>query len=130
VPEGEESTEGDNPAWSPDPAAEVPARTALERWQIQSIDARIDVPRPAWAVFRRMDYPAWRITRNGVAIPIRPRRSDGLLAVPLLPGSNRIVVRWSTTRGQMAGLALTLAALAVTLALGAATRRTQKVPLP
>ncbi|MGA8110746.1 MAG: 6-pyruvoyl-tetrahydropterin synthase-related protein [Acidobacteriaceae bacterium] len=131
VPDAEESTEGDNPAWSPDPAAEVPARIALERWQIQTIDVHIDAQRSAWAVFRLMDYPAWQITLNGAALQTRPLRPDGLIVVPLNPGSNRVIIRWRTTADQRIGIALSLAALAVTLALAFAPRRkSRKIPLP
>jgi hypothetical protein len=131
APDGEESTEGDNPAWTADPAAGIPARIVLQRWQNQNIEVRIDTPRPGWAVFRLMDYPAWQITRNDAAIRTHLRRLDGLLAIPLVPGSNRIVVRWGTTAGQWAGIGLSLAAGAITLALAfAARRRSRKVPLP
>jgi hypothetical protein len=127
----EESPDGDNPVWAPVPGAEIPASIAIRRWGHQAIDVRIEAPRPCWAVFRLMDYPAWTVARNGAVVAMRPLRSDGLMVVPLLPGSNRVVIGWKTTGGQWIGIVASLVALAITLALVlAARRRAQKVPLP
>lgn len=129
--DAEESTEGDNPSWTAASAVELPTQTVLSSWQNQRMFFKVQSPGRAWAVLRLMDYPAWRVTRNGVDIPIRPHRSDGLMAIPIAEGSNHIEVRWKNTADQILGFVCSLIALAVTLALViAARRKSQKVPLP
>lgn len=129
-PDADTAPTGDNPTWSPDPGAVVPAHIDIEGRQVQHDIVRITTSRPAWAVFRLMEYPAWRITRNGAEIRDM-HRTDGLIAIPLEPGSNRIEIRWHVTRDQQAGLALSLSGLAITLALAFTSRsKARKVPLP
>jgi hypothetical protein len=53
-------------------------------------------------------------------------RSDGLMVVPIAAGANRIDVRWQRTADQWAGIALSLAALAITLSLAWRERRSQE----
>ena len=110
----------DNPVQPPQP---VPASIMIDRWSPEFHSAIVNPSRPAFALLRLMDYPAWRIVVNGIVLRNPPYRTDGLLAIPLDPGPNRIVVRWHTTPDQWAGDALSLAALAVTLAIGWKGRR-------
>jgi hypothetical protein len=119
----EESSEGDNPAWSADADQEPPAAVKIERWDPEHIAASIISPVPGYAVLRLMDYPAWRVTLNGAEVENRPHRSDGLMVIPVAAGTNGIDVRWHTTRDQWTGIAVSLLALAITLALGWKGRR-------
>ena len=73
-----------------------------------------------------MDYPAWRITLNGVEVRDRPHRSDGLMVIPIPAGASRIDIRWRLTRDEWAGIVLSLLALAITLSLA----RNQKARPP
>lgn len=115
-PDADMASTSDNPDWSPEPGSTVPAKSSIEGWADQRYVVRITVPHPAWAVFRLMDYPPWLVRRNGTDVAAR-QRADGLMAVPLEAGSNRIEVRWQLTRDQWSGIVLSLAALAITLAL-------------
>jgi hypothetical protein len=116
-------------------APAVPAQVRIERWQTEQMDVLVNTASPGFAVLRLTDYPAWRVTRNGAAVRPRQQR-DGLMAVPVDRGENRIEVRWRTTADQQAGIGISLLALAVTLALGWGTtrgirkRKAQKVPVP
>jgi uncharacterized membrane protein len=102
----------DNPVEPPQP---VPASVAIDRWSPEVYAATITTARPAFALFRLIDYPAWRITVNGTTLHNPPHRTDGLLAISLKPGTNRIDIRWHITADQWAGIALSLAAMVFTL---------------
>jgi len=95
----------------------IPARVKIERWNVEHMTALVTTPQPAYAVLRLMDYPAWRVTLNGAVAQGRVQRSDGLIAIPVKPGVNRIDVRWRTTADQWAGIALSSAALVILVVL-------------
>ncbi len=115
--DGEESPTDDNPQWTSDAAQEVAAAMAISGSNPEEMTATIASSSAGFAVLRLMDYPAWRVTVNGTELRERPHRSDGLMVVPIAAGTNRIEVRWRLTRDQTGGILLSLAALAITLAL-------------
>ena len=101
-----DSTPGDNPEWRPgDPgsiAAKVDARRPNgEHWLVSVVTNQA-----GYAVLRLMDYPSWRVTVDGQAVTDRPKREDGLMAVPLTAGSHEIAVQWRVTEDVLVGRAL------------------------
>jgi len=129
-PDAETAENGDNPDYQPDPAAEVPAQIKVSRWSAEQMSADVTSPRNAFAVLCLMDYPAWRITKNGSPISDASVRSDGLVVIPITAGRNQIEVRWVTTRDAWTGRGISLAALAVTLAIGLNDKRKARaIPL-
>ena len=129
-PDAETAENGDNPDYQPDAAAEVSAHVTISRWSPEQMKADVATARSGYAVLRLMDYPAWRITDNGAQISARTIRSDGLVLVPITAGRNQIEVRWVTTRDAWAGRCVSLAALAVTLAIGLNDKRKARaIPL-
>lgn len=124
-----EESSGDNPQWTADPSQEIPGAIAINGSnpeQIRAseqIQASVASNTPGYAVLRLMDYPAWRVTLNGVELRDRPHRSDGLLVIPIPAGANRIDIRWRLTRDEWAGIVLSLLALAITLSLARKRRR-------
>lgn len=95
----------------------------VERWRTQHRTVVVTSPQPGYAVLRLMDYPPWRVTRNGADVQGRERRSDGLLVIPIAVGANRIDVRWRMTSDELAGVGLSLAALAILLGCAVVQRR-------
>jgi hypothetical protein len=96
---------------------QIAAHVQVDRWQTEHMTVDVTSPEPGFAVLRLMDYPAWRVTRNGsVAAGVR-RNEDGWMAIPVEAGENRIDVRWRTTGDTWAGIGLSLGAVAITLAL-------------
>ncbi|HEX3660282.1 MAG TPA: 6-pyruvoyl-tetrahydropterin synthase-related protein [Acidobacteriaceae bacterium] len=116
----------DEDTWTPTPAEEVPATVRVGTWSDERREAVVTSSGAGYAVLRLMDYPAWRVTVNGAALPLASRihRSDGLMVIPVKAGATRIDVRWGTTGDEWAGRWLSLAALAVTLAWMWKERRT------
>ncbi|HUB18928.1 MAG TPA: 6-pyruvoyl-tetrahydropterin synthase-related protein [Acidobacteriaceae bacterium] len=121
--DAEEPSDFDNPPWTPDPSQQISAQIRIERWSPERCVASIATAAPGYAVLRLMDYPAWQVTLNGSALRARPHRIDGLLVVPIAAGTTRIDIRWRITPDQAAGIALSLVALAITLALAWKGRR-------
>lgn len=114
--------------WAPTAADEVSATMQAGKWVGEQREALVKSAGPGFAVLRLMDYPAWRVTVNGVAMPmpLRVHREDGLMTIPVQAGATRIDVRWATTPDEWAGRWLSLAALAVTLAWMWKERRTRR----
>jgi 6-pyruvoyl-tetrahydropterin synthase related domain len=120
-----DSTLGDNPEWKPGDAgsAIVDARRPDgEHWLV-----RITTPERGYAVLRLMDYPSWRVTVDGKPAPGRPIREDGLMAVPLMPGSHKIEVRWFATQDVIAGRELSSIALLALAIVAVLERRERRV---
>jgi hypothetical protein len=106
-----DSSAGDNPEWRagvPGTVAVKAAATVLnaEHWVVS-----LSTPESGYAVLRLMDYPSWRVSVDGRQVVGRPLREDGLLAVPVTPGSHTIEVQWSATRDVAAGRVLSALAL-------------------
>ena len=121
--DAEESSGDDNPPWKGDASAEIAGAVAISDWTPEHIAAQVGTVAPGFAVFRILDYPAWRIALNGAELRERPHRSDGLIVLPLAAGTNRIDIRWRLTADQRIGSVLSLLALAITLALAWKGRR-------
>jgi uncharacterized membrane protein len=111
-----DSSIAENPFWQPDPQAQVPAQVRIERQGVERLDAVVRVEQPAYALVRLMRYPAWRVTLNGRRVTGLPVRDDGLMAIPLPPGTDRIRIGYEMTPDMRVGDAVSLASLAVVLA--------------
>ncbi len=71
---------------------------------------------PRFLVLRLRSYPAWRVAVNGDPVRPLPRRDDGLIVVPVGPGTIALTVDWTTTSDVLAGRSIS--ALAVLLLTG------------
>ena len=69
--------------------------------------------RPVRLVLNLREYPAWSVTRNGVVVPERVSRSDGLLAIPLPAGDADLRIMWRSNTVDRIGDAVSAAALFV-----------------
>ncbi len=122
IPDAEEpaSDAGDNPEWpgySLGAIDAAPGTIRIMRWEPQSRQIAITTKQSAFAVLTLMDYPAWKVTVNGRAVNDRPKREDGLMAVPIEGGTSVVAVDWSTTPDLWWGRALSFAAILVLVVL-------------
>lgn len=118
-----DSSAAENPFWQKNSQAEVPAQVAIERQSTERIRAVVSVGRPAYALVRRMNYPAWRVTVDGRRLSGLAVRADGLIAIPLHAGTDRIGIAYETTPDVWAGRGISLASLGLLLGLLAVRRR-------
>jgi hypothetical protein len=125
APDAEEPDSGkqQNPEWQADPGAERRASIQVQRWGAESYDVVIDSIAPGFAVLRLMDYPAWKVHRNGADVRNRPLRDDGLMTIPVPQGRSQINIRWHTTPDIWIGRALSLLGICVFAFVGYRERR-------
>jgi uncharacterized membrane protein len=71
----------------------------------------LSLPSPATLILNLRNYPAWHITRNGIDLPGRLPRKDGLIALPVPAGQAHIEITYTTPPDQWIGYALSALAL-------------------
>ncbi len=130
-PGAEEPNSGkdENPEWQADPKTERRATITIQQWLPERRAILIDTPDAGFAVIRLMDYPAWTVRRNGVPVPQRLRREDGLLTIAVPQGRSQIQIRWRTTMDVWVGRVLSLLALGAWIFVGSWERRTRTAPV-
>ena len=83
----------------------------------------VTTPNSAYFVINLRDYPAWRVTVNGVGVTDRPHRADGLIVVPIQPGRSQIDIADSVTWDRIAGWPVSALALGILLVLAVRSRK-------
>jgi hypothetical protein len=79
---------------------------ATMRWQTDHPEHRLirgAFNHAGFLILRLRSYPAWRIAVNGLAVASLPRRTDGLIAVPVPEGQVDLTLDWTTTPDVVAG---------------------------
>ncbi len=110
------------PAW--DPGEErCDAVFHADRWQPEAKSLTAPTDEDGFLVLRLREYPAWRVTVNGVVQKNLPHREDGLITIPVREGSNKIEVDWTTTPDIWAARGLSLLSLPLFLLLWRKERR-------
>jgi len=120
-----DSSVAENPQWVQNSTDTVPAQLQINRWQSERKDVVITAPVASYAVFKLMDYPAWRIQINGASVGLRPHRDDGLIVLPIPAGRSVISIRYSATSDVELGRSLSLLALSIAIILLFQTKRQQ-----
>jgi hypothetical protein len=108
--------QNDPPYWVADSAQAAPPSTAQPG--LAPMHFNVAAPRAEDLILNLRDYPAWRISLNGAVDPVRERRNDGLIAVPVPAGTSAIDIRYAHTRDETIGNATSLFALALFLIAG------------
>jgi hypothetical protein len=121
-----DSTQAENPQWRAGDAGSIPAKVEAKRGNGEHWEVNLVTPEAGYAVLRLMDYPAWRVTIDGQPAPGRPLREDGLMAVPVTPGSHAIEVQWTATRDVIAGRGASAIALLALAAVGGLERKSRR----
>jgi hypothetical protein len=121
-----DSTEAENPQWHAGDAGSVAAKVEPKRSNGEHWEVSVVTPEAGYAVLRLMDYPAWRVTVDGKPAPGRPRREDGLMAVPVTTGSHAIEVQWTATGDVVAGRGVSAIALLALVVVGGLERKSRR----
>jgi hypothetical protein len=114
IPDGVEADDA-IPAWS---AAQGSCEATLD-WQVDRPEHKRltgTFKHAGFLILRLRSYPAWRVVVNGRPIASMARRGDGLIVVPVGPGTVVLTVDWITTPDVVAGR--WLSALTVLLVTG------------
>jgi hypothetical protein len=109
------------------PAPQV--RVQIQRWTTEQKEIRVDAQSDARLALRVLNYPAWRVERNGE--PLLPQRLDdtNVMVIPVEAGKSSIRVTFVRTIDRMVGNAISAVSgiFAVLLLLGRRRHRTQAV---
>jgi hypothetical protein len=90
----------------------------------------VNSPNPAYFVINLRDYPAWRITLNGVSVKDHPHRADGLIVVPVAQGTSQIDIADAVTWDRVAGWPVSALALGILVALKGRARSARNPTQP
>ena len=101
--------QNDPPYWVADSAEAAPPATAQAG--LAPMHFSVAASHAEDLILNLRDYPAWRISLNGVVDRAREPRKDGLIAIPIPAGASTIDIRYAHTRDETIGDAITLAAL-------------------
>jgi hypothetical protein len=112
--------------WSPEqssfeetfPAAPDPGKPGAEHLRVEA-----EVPYDGYLILRLRSYPAWQVKVNGEPAKSLPERADGLLAVPVPKGRDRVTADWTATEDTWIGRWISLLALLLLTAVWVAERR-------
>jgi hypothetical protein len=118
---------GLNPEWTPGGTNALQGEIKTTRRNAEHWEMTVSTTTPGFAILRLMDYPAWKVTVDGSPTGKRPRREDGLMAIPLSPGMHMLEIQWSTTRDLTLGRSISLVALVLLLAVAIRERRPRPV---
>src|SRR5262249_45685441 len=97
---------------------------ARDRTNTEHLEVDANTAQEGFLILRLSNYPAWsvRVNRMPVSQGI-PKRTDGLIAVPVAPGANHVRIDWTTTRDAWLGRSLSILAVLLLTALCAVERR-------
>ena len=97
------------------PPESLPAGAHVIHADYGPVDATIELesPVPFRARYLAFYYPGWRVTVDGVPIPITPTDPDGLVSFDVPAGRHTVRVRFGETGLRLAADALSLLSLAI-----------------
>ncbi len=81
-----------------DPSS-VPSGTTITRHYRRAVGAElvIEAPQPFTAVYNGFDYPGWRVSVDGAAVPVTPDEPYGRITFPVPEGQHRVSIRFGET---------------------------------
>lgn len=88
-----------------------PGPVAVKEWRPLRRVVAVEAQNRGFLEFRLLAYPYWRAQVDGKAVA--PRLADGIVAVPILPGSHLVQVEWSGNPATVWGWALAWISLAL-----------------
>jgi hypothetical protein len=124
---------GSDLAWTPDQGScEETFPASTERGKAAAEHLRVDanVPYDGYLIVRLRRYPAWQVLVNGKPPQQLPERADGLLAVPVPKGQDRVTVDWTTTEDAWMGRWISVLALALLIGVAWTERRLSPGSVP
>jgi hypothetical protein len=93
------------------------AEIRIERWTAEERNFRVTSKEPLRLALRLLNYPAWRVEVNGKVVTPRRAETDGSMVLPLPAGSLGIMARFERTADRKAGMAISITAVLILLAL-------------
>jgi hypothetical protein len=94
-----------SPVWSPDQGSCQATFVTLRGNQTnpEHREIRATTAHAGYLILRLVSYPAWRIRVNGQLQTALPKRTDGLIVVPVPQGAVDVTVDWARSPDVLAG---------------------------
>jgi hypothetical protein len=84
------------------------AEIQIERWTAEERMLRVDSPRPLRLAVRLLNYPAWHVEVNGIAVTPELVGSTAQMILPLPEGKQGVTVKFVSTPDRIAGNGISL----------------------
>jgi len=104
------------PADESDSAAPT-SEIRIDRWTAEERWLRVSSTEPVRVALRLLNYPAWRVEVNGKAVVPQRGETNAQMILPLTAGTSRVAVRFVRTADRKLGIAISVVAALVILAL-------------
>jgi hypothetical protein len=102
------------------------ARIVVEKWTVEHRALRVVTRAPGRVALHLLDYPAWRATLNGIAIPLQHPKGTEQMIVAVAAGESELHIDFTRTADRTAGGWISIASLAASISVLVWKRR---VPL-
>jgi len=79
----------------------------VQRWKPEEKVVAVSAPQPFYLGLRLLNYPAWHVQLNGVAVAARGGEDYNMMVVPVPAGDSQVVVRFVRTWDRTLGGLLT-----------------------
>jgi len=93
------------------------AEIHIERWTAEERNLRVTSNQFMRIGLRVLGYPAWRVELNGNEVTPQRAETDGQMTLSLSPGTQQITVRFVRTTDRKLGIAISIIAVVILLAL-------------
>jgi hypothetical protein len=107
---------------APPPKGDDTARISVREWSTEERRIVVRANQSGYLVVRMMDFPAWHLRIDGHDMPARmrtTRRDDGLLAVPVAEGVERLDLVYREPEDVLRGRLISLSAALLLLVMSA-----------
>jgi 6-pyruvoyl-tetrahydropterin synthase-like protein len=129
----EETADTNNPTWKPGlgtclqifAASPTQGQPSAEHLRVVA-----NAQQDGFLILRLRRYPAWQVRVNGEPPQQLPERADGLVAVPVARGQDRVTVDWTTTEDAWVGRWISVLALTLLIGLAWTERRLSPASVP
>ena len=128
---GKPAPDGDNPSWTASDGS-CAAAFAWEGGRNTNPEHRLmhaNIAQGGFLILRLLSYPSWNVKVNGQRVDSLPHRADGLIAIPIAPGSNQLTADWTTPPDVSASRWVSMVGILALLAFAAVERKHKRIQL-
>jgi hypothetical protein len=93
------------------------AEIRIERWTAEEKNLRVTSNQFTRIGLRLLDYPAWHVELNGNEVTPQHAETNGQMILSLSPGTQRITAKFVRTADRKLGIAISMVAVLILLAL-------------